>query len=216
MAFRMISSNADASCAGAGTRSTVPSRAVAMPRSSRTSQSAPTPRQSHWKTPWAVRTASRSDCEDSLWFFPSVRRIACRCVTFGTDENSCVASRSQVPMAVPPPASRCRIARLASSRAPGSIRTMGDIAFEYGKARVAWSVPAMMANHVPSRIWSIAAAAACWALANRSPCIDPDVSRRTISAASPPSPRPASPAPLQVIVTTACTSVPPCGRNSFW
>ena len=161
IALRMSSSNVDASCEGAGTRSTVPSRAVATPRSSRTSQSAPTPRQSHWNTPCAWRIASWSMCGDSLWFLPSVSRMACRWVAAGTARKSWVASRSHVPIAVPPPASSWRTARLASSRAARSIRTIGEMALGYGKARAAWSVPAITANHVPSRIWSIAAAAAC-------------------------------------------------------
>ena len=46
--------------------------------------------------------------------------------------------------------------------------------------------------------------------------IEPDVSTMMISPACPPAPRPASPAPLQVTVTMAFTSVPPSGRNSFW
>ncbi len=142
--------------------------------------------------------------------------MACRWVTPGTEPKTCVASLSQVPIAVPPPARSWRTARLASARAPGSIRTIADTALGYGNARAAWSVPAMTANQVPSRIWSIAADAACWAAANRSPCMEPDESMITISAASPPSPRPASPAPVHVTVTIACTSVPSCGRNSFW
>ena len=74
----------------------------------------------------------------------------------------------------------------------------------------------MTANHVPSRIWSSAAAAARWAAAIFSPLIEPEVSTMMISAASPDPDCPASPAPEQVTVTMACTSVPPSGRNSFW
>ena len=46
--------------------------------------------------------------------------------------------------------------------------------------------------------------------------IEPEVSTMTISAASPDSDCPAAPAPEQVTVTMAWTSVPPSGRNSFW
>ena len=38
----------------------------------------------------------------------------------------------------------------------------------------------------------------------------------TISPASPAPVWPAAPAPRQVTVTMALTSVPPSGRNSFW
>jgi hypothetical protein len=37
-----------------------------------------------------------------------------------------------------------------------------------------------------------------------------------ISPADPPPVWPAVPAPAQLIVTIALTSVPPSGRNSFW
>ena len=53
-----------------------------------TSQSAPTPRQSHWNTPWTERIASCSATTDSLWFLPSVSRMACRWVTPGTAANT--------------------------------------------------------------------------------------------------------------------------------
>jgi hypothetical protein len=76
-------------------------------------------------------------------------------------------------------------------------------------------VPAITANQVPSMIWSIAAAAASWAARMLTSPIDPDVSTITISAAAPPPTWPAAPAPVQVMVTMACTSVPPSGRNSF-
>ena len=41
-----------------------------------TTQSAPTPRQSHWKLPSHSASASASSSGDSFWFSPSVRRIA--------------------------------------------------------------------------------------------------------------------------------------------
>ncbi len=194
----------------------MPSRAVAIPRNSSTSQSAPTPRQSHWNTSEASRTDAASVCGVSLWFWPSVSRIACRWVADGTEPNSRVASRSHEPIAVPPPAASRATACLAACLAPGSISTMAERAFGNGKRRSAPSVPAITANQVPSRIWSMAAAAATRAALILSPAIDPEVSMMTISAASPSDPRPASPAPAQVTVTMACTSVPPSGRNSFW
>ena len=45
-------------------------------RSSATSQSAPTPRQSHWKRPSHPSSASSSSSGVSFWFSPSVRRSA--------------------------------------------------------------------------------------------------------------------------------------------
>src|SRR5665647_1384857 len=74
----------------------------------------------------------------------------------------------------------------------------------------------MTANHVPSMIWSIAAAAASRAARMLTAPIDPDVSTMTISPASPSPAWPAAPAPVQVTVTMAGASVPPSGRNSFW
>jgi hypothetical protein len=46
--------------------------------------------------------------------------------------------------------------------------------------------------------------------------IEPEVSTMMISPAEPEPACPAAPAPAQVIVTMALTSVPPSGRNSFW
>ena len=60
----------------------------------------------------------------SLWFSPSVSRIACRWSSIGTESNSRPARVSQVPIAVPPSARNCAIACCAANRVLGSIRTM--------------------------------------------------------------------------------------------
>lgn len=73
----------------------------------------------------------------------------------------------------------------------------------------------MIANHVPSTIWSTATWAACFAASRLRPFIEPDVSIMMISATPPVAVR-AEPTSLPVTVTIACTSVPPAGRNSFW
>jgi len=65
-------------------------------------------------------------------------------------------------------------------------------------------------------MWSRATMAACLAACMLASPIEPEVSTITISPASPLPVRPAAPAPLQVMVTIALTSVPPSGRNSFW
>ena len=74
----------------------------------------------------------------------------------------------------------------------------------------------MTANQVPSTISASAAWAACLAAAIVSGPIEPDVSTMMISPAEPPPVWPAVPAPAQVTVTIALTSVPPSARNSFW
>ena len=122
---------------------------------------------------------------------------------------------SQVPIAVPPSARNPATAALASARVRSSIRTMADSG-PWGKARRASWLPATTANHTPSSTWSRAAVAARWTAAMFSPLIEPEVSTMTTSAASPDPDCPASPAPEQVTVTMAWTSVPPSGRNSFW
>ena len=76
-----------------------------MPRSSFTSQSAPTPRQSHWNTPVAAPIALRSSAGFSVSSRPSVSRIAWRCAV-STVPNSAIAARSHRPIAVPPAGSR--------------------------------------------------------------------------------------------------------------
>src|SRR5690349_10463935 len=107
------------------------------------------------------------------------------------------------------------MARLASSRAPGSICTIATGAFGYGNARVATWLPPTTANQVPSAIWSTATCAAYLAASMFGPLIDPEVSMMTISA-TPPLLVAAVPAPELVTVTIACTSVAPSERNSFW
>ena len=82
--------------------STVPSRAWAIRRTSATCQSTPTPRQSHWNLPVTPMIALVSCSGVSLWFSPSVSRIACRCASPGTESKSRPARVSQVPIAVPP------------------------------------------------------------------------------------------------------------------
>ena len=71
----------------------------------------------------------------SLWFSPSVSRIACRWASIGTESNSRPASVSQVPIAVPPSERNWAIAWCAAYRALGSIRTMPAPARTGGKAR---------------------------------------------------------------------------------
>ena len=78
IAFSIMAAKSAASPAGSGTMSTVPSRVVETVRSSLTSQSVPTPRQSQLNTPshWRSSAASRSGV--SCWFLPSVSKMACR------------------------------------------------------------------------------------------------------------------------------------------
>ncbi len=114
---------------GSAMRSTVPSSAVEISRSSSTCQREPTPRASHWKWPVTSRTAAERLARGSDSFLPSVSRIACRCVAWGTVAKSWSARRSHVLIAVPPPGVSIEIARFASARAPGSICTMAMRAF---------------------------------------------------------------------------------------
>src|SRR6478735_237508 len=72
----------------------------------------------------------------------------------------------------------------------------------------------MTANQVPSGISWRAATPALRAAAMRSPSIDPEVSMMMISPAAPW--LPALPASVQVISTTAWTSLAPSDRYSFW
>ena len=212
---RISVSNVEAIWAPVGMMSTVPISAWAIRRTSATCQADPTPRQSHWNWPLAARIAALSCSGVSCWFCPSVKRMACFCARDGTVAKTRVAMVSQVPMAVPPSARKDETARFADSRVVLSIWTMASSARATGNASRASWVPAMTANQVPSMIWSMAAAAACWAMRMLTSPIDPDVSTMTISPASPWPTWPAAPAPVQVTVTTACTSVPPSGRNSF-
>ena len=104
--------------------STVPSRACAIRRTSATCQSTPTPRQSHWNLPVTAAIELVSCSGDSLWFSPSVSRIACRWASIGTESNNRPASSSQVPIAVPPSDRKLRTACCASYRVCGFICTM--------------------------------------------------------------------------------------------
>ena len=88
--------------AGLRIRSTVPSSAVEISRSSATSQLEPTPRASHWKCPVTSLIAFDSSARGSDSLRPSVSRIACFCATCGTSAKIASASRSQVLIAVPP------------------------------------------------------------------------------------------------------------------
>ena len=126
--------------------STVPSRAWAIRRTSATCQSTPTPRQSHWNLPVTLAMALLSCCGVSLWFSPSVSRIACFWASIGTESNSRPARISQVPIAVPPSERNWAIAWWAAKRALGSIRTMPAPWRTGGKARYAWWVPATTAK----------------------------------------------------------------------
>ena len=97
---------------------------MAIRRTSATCQSVPTPRQSHWNWPCAAWMAAVSCSGVSCWLMPSVSRIACFCARPGTVAKTSVASRSQVPIAVPPSGVSRLIAVLASARVWGSIRIM--------------------------------------------------------------------------------------------
>lgn len=95
-------------------RATPPSSRFAIRRSWATSQSAPTPRQSHWNTPSHLSSAWSSSA--SVWpFWPSVSRIAWW-IASGLVSISSRASSSHLPIAVPPPACIRLTASLASSR----------------------------------------------------------------------------------------------------
>ena len=120
--------NSVRSSAGDPTMSTVPSSAWAIRRTSATCQSTPTPRQSHWKRPATAAIAALSCSGVSLWFSPSVRRMACRLVSVPpdgppTDSNSRPASSSHWPIAVPPSARNCCTAWWAWKRWLASMTT---------------------------------------------------------------------------------------------
>ena len=104
MAWAIIASKSAASPAGSATMSTVPRRAVAILRSSETTQSVPTPRQSHWITPFAASMAASRVSADSCSSLPSVSRMAC--LMPGSDATRPVMRLSHDPMAVPPLAER--------------------------------------------------------------------------------------------------------------
>ena len=189
-------------------------------RSSLTSQSVPTPRQSQLKTPSHWRTASASCSEVSCWFLPSVSRMACRSLA-GYRANVCRASSSHWPIAVPPPARRPATACLATAREEASARAMLPSTGNTGHARL---VPAMTENMTPSRTTSTAAAVATRASAILvcGYSIDPEQSMMMISALPPGSVpagpglvSPAAPA-ADATVTMALTSRPLSGRYWFW
>ncbi len=114
---------------GSAMRPTVPSSAVAISRTSLTTHRSPTPRASHWKLPWTARIARCRLPSGSDSFLPSVSRIACLRTPPGRVANVWLASMSQELIAVPPEACTRAIARFASSRARGSIRTIATGAF---------------------------------------------------------------------------------------
>ena len=104
IAFWISLENSAASCSRAGMMSTVPRSACAIRRTSSTCQATPTPRQSHWNWPVTASMVWVSTSGVSCWFSPSVSRMACFWVSDGTVANTRDASRSQVPIAVPPSA----------------------------------------------------------------------------------------------------------------
>ena len=120
---RIIASNSAAISSGAGMRSTVPSSAEAMPRTSSTRHWSPTPRQSHWKAPMQDWTAACSEAGVSPSLTPSVSRIACRFVTCGTVSKIWRARVSQVPIAVPPLGAQALDGAVASPRVCDDIGT---------------------------------------------------------------------------------------------
>ncbi len=210
---------------GSGTMSTLPSSAVEIVRSSLTSQSVPTPRQSQLKTPSHWRMAAASCSGVSCWFLPSVSKMACRSLA-GYRPTVCRASSSHWPMAVPPLARRPVTACLAAALEEASARAMVPSAGNTGQARL---VPAMTENRTPSRTTSTAAAVATRASAILlcGYSIDPEQSMMMISAlpsgpapadAAPAGPGPVSPAAsaADATVTMALASRPPSGRYWFW
>jgi len=96
------SANTRPICAGSGMMSTLPSSAWAILRISETFQSTPTPRASTWKWPTLFAIAASSWALVSLWFSPSVSRMACFCPSGPTEANNALARFSHAPMAVPP------------------------------------------------------------------------------------------------------------------
>ncbi len=101
----IISVKSAAICSGSRTRSTSPRRADAISRSSATSQSAPTPRQSHWNAPRHFARTASSSAGDSSCSWPSVSRMAWW-IAPGYASKRVWARVSHCPIAVPPPAFR--------------------------------------------------------------------------------------------------------------
>jgi hypothetical protein len=206
--------NSASMSSGDGMMSTVPISADAILRSSETIQSVPTPRQSAWNCPTHARMASSSRWGSSR-FSPSVRRMAWRIVEVDPAKRSAARS-SQVDMAVPPPASRWLTASLAWPRVTLSATTR--LVPHGGKKVVATSPPATTANCTPSRMPSMAAAAALRAARMRveGALIEPEVSTIRTSAAWPAAGPPEPAPPLAVTVTMASIVVAPSARYSFW
>ena len=120
-----------------------------------------------------------------------------------------------MPIAVPPSASSRATAALASARVCAFIRTIADRRVaRVGQHRLV----AAGDDGEPGAVEDLVEGGLAAHLdgGDLLPAIEPEVSTMTISAASPVPDCPASPAPEQVTVTMACTSVPPSGRNSFW
>ena len=197
--------------------STVPSSAEEIRRSSATSQSVPTPRQSQLNTPSHRLIAAASCSGVSCSFRPSVSRMAWRSEA-GWLVNMEWARRSHCPIAVPPRGSRpatacfadCLVSASATARLPS-----------WGNTGCAWSVPATTANATPSRITSTAAAVAARASAILvcGDLMDPEQSMMMISAlpwSAAAAGRPPSSDVDDVTVTMALMSSPPSGRYSFW
>ncbi len=119
MTFSIMRVKSSARCAGSATMSAEPSRALAMPVTSLTSQSVPTPRASQVKRPAQASRVARSTAGSSCSLRPSVSRMPCRMAAEDWRSRPS-ARRSQVPMAVPPPELRDRRASLAWARVAGS------------------------------------------------------------------------------------------------
>src|ERR1700678_1341607 len=125
------------------------------------------------------------------------------------------ASRSQVPIAVPPLARRLIAARLAASRDDGpAIAIVPSV----GNTAQAVLVPATTANAVPSCNTSMAAhtAVRADAIFIEGTSIDPEQSTMMISADLDSSAGAGAMSADEVTVTTAFTVRPPSGRNWFW
>ena len=213
IAASIIAAKSAASPPGPGTISTVPSSAEEIRRSSPTSQSVPTPRQSQLNSPSHRLIASSSWAGFSCWFLPSVSRMACLSLA-GYRSKVCRASSSHWPIAVPPPGRRPATACCAARRVAGPAMAIVPSAGNTGRAAV---LPAITANATPSRITSTAAAVAVRASAIlvRGLPIDPEQSMMMISAPADPAAASGTDSP-EVTVITALTSWPPSGRYSFW
>ncbi len=146
--------------AGSATMSAEPSRAEATAVTSFTSQSVPTPRASQVNRPAQASRAARRSSGDSCSLRPSVSSTPCR-MSASAAPSSRSASRSQVPIAVPPPALSRRSASFAWALVCTSAVASRPLP---GYTSSATCVPATTANRVPSRRVSTAAAVASRAL----------------------------------------------------